>query len=241
MLCSPMSEPHRAPPPSRLRGVLAGIPLLSGLAEADMQRIAGCARTQRVPAGHVIIERGDPPEALFAVATGKLKVVAPRSAGRNATLHILGPGDVFGEVALFQTDGRTARVTAIEESVLVVIDRRDFMDLLARSTDLSSRMLALMASRLRNTIAHFDATTSLDVPARLARKLLLLARDFGVVEGGRVVLSLRLSQSELGDLVDSSRQTVNRELRRWHDEGILATEDGRLVVLDMERLRAQAG
>jgi CRP/FNR family cyclic AMP-dependent transcriptional regulator len=239
-----MSEPRRAPLPNRIRGVLAAIPLLSGLAETDMQRIAGCGRTQRVPAGQVIIERGDPPEALFAVVTGKLKVVAPRSAGRNATLHILGPGDVFGEVALFQgeqTDGRTARVTAIEASVLLVIDRRDFMDLLARSTELSSRMLALMASRLRNTIAHFDATTSLDVPARLARKLLLLAKDFGVVEGERVVLSLRLSQSELGDLVDSTRQTVNRELRRWHDQGVLATEDGRLVVLDMKRLRAEAG
>jgi len=59
--------------------------------------------------------------------------------------------------------------------------------------------------------------------------------------GERVVLSLRLSQSELGDLVESTRQSVNRELRRWHDEGILATEDGRLVVLDIKRLRAAAG
>ncbi len=228
------------PPPNRMRSVLAAIPLLSSLAEADMQRLAGCARTQRVPAGHVIIERGDPPEALFAVVTGKLKVVAPRSAGRDATLHILGPGDVFGEVALFHADGRTARVTAIEASVLLVVDRRDFMDLLARSSELSARMLSLMAARLRNTIAHFDATTSLDVPARLARKLLLLAEDFGVRDGKRIVLALKLSQSELGDLVDSSRQTVNRELRRWREEGIVTTEGGRLVVLDLQRLQAEA-
>ncbi len=235
-----MSE-RPAPLPNRIRGVLAAIPLLSSLAEADLQRLAGSARTQRVPAGQVIIERGEPPEALFAVATGKLKVVAPRSAGRDATLHILGPGDIFGEVALFHDDGRTARVTAIEESVLLVVDRRDFMDLLARSSALSARMLSLMAGRLKNTIAHFDATTSLDVPARLARKLLLLAKDFGVPEGKGVALTLKLSQSELGDLVDSSRQTVNRELRRWHDEGILGTAGGRLVVLDLERLRAEAG
>ncbi len=235
-----MSDSRRRPPADRLRGVLAAIPLLSGLGEADMQRIAGCARTQRVPAGHVILERGDPPDAVFAIATGKLKVVAPRNAGRNATLHILGPGDVFGEVALFDADGRSARVTAIEESVLVAIDRRDFMDLLARSTALSGRMLTLMAARLRNTIAHFEATTSLDVPARLARKLLILAKDFGDRDGKRVTLTVRLSQSELGDLVDSSRQSVNRELRRWHEEGILGTEDGRLVVLDMDRLRAEA-
>jgi CRP-like cAMP-binding protein len=235
-----MNEERRQSHQSRIRGVLAGIPLLSGLAEADMQRIAQCTRTQRVLAGQVIIERGDPPGALFVVATGKLKVVAPRSEGRNATLHILGPGDVFGEVALFHADGRTARVTAIEESVLLVVDRRDFMDLLARSNELSTRMLTLMASRLSSTIAHFDATTSLDVPARLARKLLLLVEDFGVPDGKRFVLTLKLSQSELGDLVDSSRQTVNRELRRWHDEGIVTTEEGRLVVLDLARLKAVA-
>jgi CRP-like cAMP-binding protein len=236
-----MNEPRQQSPPNRIRGVLAAIPLLSGLAEADMQRIAQCARTQRVSAGQVIIERGDPPEALFAVATGKLKVVAPRSEGRDATLHILGPGDVFGEVALFHAHGRTARVTAIEESVLLVVDRRDFMDLLARSNELSTRMLSLMASRLSSTIAHFDMTTSLDVPARLARKLLLLVEDFGVSDGKRIVLSLKLSQSELGDLVDSSRQTVNRELRRWHDEGIVTTEEGSLVVLDLARLKTEAG
>jgi CRP-like cAMP-binding protein len=236
-----MNEQRRPPPANRIRGVLAAIPLLAGLAEPDMQRIAGCARMQRVRDGEVIIERGDPPDALFAVATGKLKVVAPRSAGRNATLHILGPGDVFGEVALFHADGRTARVTAIEESVLLVVDRRDFMDLLARSNELSARMLGLMATRLRNTIAHFDATTSLDVPARLARKLLLLVEDFGQPKGKGTALTLKLSQSELGDLVDSSRQTVNRELRRWHDEGIVTTEDGLLVVLDRARLRREAG
>jgi CRP-like cAMP-binding protein len=236
-----MKEPRRISHPTRIRGALAAIPLLSRLPEDDIQRIAGSARMQRVPAGQVIIERGDPAEAVFAVATGKLKVVAPRSAGRDATLHILGPGDVFGEVALFHTDGRTARVTAIEESVLVVVDRREFMDLLARSSELSARILSLMAARLHNTIAHFDATTSLGVPARLARKLLLLAEDFGVREGKGIALTLKLSQSELGDLVDSSRQTVNRELRRWHDEGVLGTENGRLVVLDLERLRAEAG
>ncbi len=236
-----MKESRRPSPPNRIRGALAAIPLLSRLPEVDMQRIAAAARMQRVPAGQVIIERGDPPEAVFAVATGKLKVVAPRSAGRDATLHILGPGDVFGEVALFDADGRTARVTAIEESVLLVVDRRDFMDLLARSSELSARILALMAARLRNTIAHFDATTSLGVPARLARKLLLLAKDFGVRQGRGIALTLKLSQSELGDLVDSSRQTVNRELRRWQDEGVLSSENGRLVVLDVERLRAEAG
>jgi CRP/FNR family transcriptional regulator, cyclic AMP receptor protein len=235
------TSPSPRPPPDRLRAALATIPLFSNLEARELQQIAACARTQRVLPGEVIIERGDPPEALYAVATGKLKVVAPRPSGRDATLHILGPGDVFGEVALFQTDGRTARVAAIEESVLLVVDRRDFMELLSRSNELSKRLLSLMATRLKNTIAHFDATTSLDVSQRLAQKLLLLAEHFGVPEGKGMALTLKLSQSELGDLVDSTRQSVNRELRKWHEAGILGTHDGRIVVLDVDGLRRAAG
>jgi CRP-like cAMP-binding protein len=226
--------------PDRIRAVLATIPLLTKLGDRDELRIAACARMQRVEAGVIIVERGDPPAALFAVATGKLKVVAPRNGGRDATLHILGPGDVFGEVALFQPGGRTARVAAIEESVLMVIDHRDFLDLLAHSTELSRRMLSLLAERLKNTIQHFDATTSLEAPQRLARKILLLAEHFGVPEGRGIALTLKLSQSELGDLVDSTRQTVNRLFRAWQDAGILDSCGGRLVVIDMNALRAVA-
>jgi CRP-like cAMP-binding protein len=115
------------------------------------------------------------------------------------------------------------------------------MELLSHSGELSKRLLSLMATRLKNTIAHFDATTSLDVPQRLARKLLFLADHFGAPHPDGIVLTLKLSQSELGDLVDSTRQSVNRELRKWHDAGILGTDDAKIVVRDMARLRAVAG
>jgi CRP-like cAMP-binding protein len=120
----------------------------------------------------------------------------------------------------------------------MVIDHRDFLELLSHSAELSKRMLSLLAGRLKNTIQHFDATTSLDVPQRLARKILLLAEHFGVQHGSGVALTLKLSQAELGDLVDSTRQTVNRLLRAWQEEGILDTSGGRLVVLDVDALRA---
>ena len=225
----------------RIRRVLSTIPLFHELDARDEDRIASCARMQLVPAGEVVIERGDPPDALFAVATGKLKVVAPRSGGRDAALHILGPGDVFGEVALFQSDGRTARVAALEESVLLVIDHRDFRELLDRSADLTRRMLALLATRLKNTIAHFDATTSLDVPQRLARKLLALTEHYGTAGAGGTRLTLKLSQSDLGELVDATRQSVNRLLRAWQGAGVLETSDGRILVKDVEALRRIAG
>jgi len=226
--------------PDRFRPILDGVPLFAGLPDRDLERIGRGARTQRVDAGHVVIERGDPPDAVFAVATGRLKVVAPRSDGRNATLHILGPGDVFGEIAMLQRQGRTARVTALEESVLVIVDRRAFSDLLASSSDFAQRLLGLLASRLRDTIEHFDATTSLEVPERLARKLLLLGDHFGAATEDGVELRIKLSQRELGDLVDASRQSVNRLLRQWADQGLIAQRDGHLQLRDPDALRVVA-
>jgi CRP/FNR family cyclic AMP-dependent transcriptional regulator len=226
----------------RVRRAIAKVPLFASLDEPAQRELARCARLQRVGVGEVIIERGEPAQALFAIQSGKLKVVAPRLEARDATLHILGPGDVFGEVALFQEKGRTARVTALEEAWLIVIDRRDFMQLIQRSSELAGRVLTLMARRLHDTIAHFDATTSLDVSQRLARKLLSLSELFGVQgREGHTNLTLVLSQGELADLVDSSRQTINRLLGQWRDRGIVRVEEGRLVLLQMAALRGLAG
>ena len=227
---------------SRVRAALSRVPLFAELDDGARQELARCARLMRVRTGQVVIERGDPAQALYAVESGKLKVVAPRPGGRDATLHILGPGDVFGEVALFQEKGRTARVTALEEAQLIALDRRDFMQLLSRSGELATRVLTLMARRLHDTIAHFDATTSLEVPERLARKLLSLGQLFGEVESdGQTRLSLSLSQSELAELVDSSRQSVNRLLCQWRDQGVLQLADGRVVRIESKALQALAG
>jgi CRP/FNR family transcriptional regulator len=235
-----MSERRARASSERLSPVINAIPVFAGLDPREHALLCEGARTQRVDAGAVIVERGGPPEALYAVATGKLKVVAPRAGGRDATLHILGPGDVFGEVAFFHPEGRSARITALEESVLVVVERRVFLDVLSRSPILAQRLLALMAKRLHDTIAHFDATTSLDVPQRLARKLLLLLEHFGAPTPDGIGLSIKLSQSDLGELIDSTRQTVNRQLKSFADAGILRSEAGQLVILDVDALRRAA-
>jgi CRP/FNR family transcriptional regulator len=239
-----MDDPSRAkadPRSQRIHGALGKIPLFAELDPSARAELARCARLQEVRADQVVIERGDAAHALFAVLQGKLKVVAPRPGGRDATLHILAPGDVFGEVALFQERGRTARVAALEPALLLVLDRRDFMRLIAQSGELATRVLTLMARRLSDTIAHFDATTSLAVPQRLVLKLLSLCELFGVKESdGSTRLLVALSQSELAELVDSSRQTVNRLLSQWRDRGILRIDAGQLSVRDAVALRALA-
>lgn len=225
----------------RLGPVLETIPLFSGLPPEDRQRVLSAARMQRYGAGEVIFEQGDPPDRLFAVATGRLKVVAPRQGGRDATLNILGPGDVFGELSMLDEGTRTARVSALSESVLLVLGRADFMDLYRRSRTVADRITATLVGRLRSTVTHFEDTTALEVSARLAKKLLSLGEQYGQRDAeGALRLTLQLSQRDLGDLIDATRQTVNRLLRAWTADGVLRDDDDGLVLLDEAALQRVA-
>ena len=235
---NPTTPPRQAW--ERLRPVLRAVPLFSGLDDSLLERLAAGARMLRVAPGAVVVERGEAAQSLFAVATGRLKVVAPRDNGRLTTLHILGPGDVFGEIAVLQSGGRTARVAALQESVVVTLDRRDFLELVRTEPQLSQRLLALMAQRLRQTIERLDERTSLGVAQRLARRLLVLAEHLGERKGENVRLGIRLSQRELAELVDTTRQSINLEMRRLGEAGLLFQQEGHIVLTDLERLQGLA-
>lgn len=155
----------------------------------------------------VVIDCGEPPRAIYAITSGSLKVVRPRSSAPDATLVILGTGEVFGEVAILSeaSKGRIARVTAIRESTIMVIEAKAFISLLEASPVMPLRLLSVLAGRLRATTDHFDDVTSLDVPGRLARQLLVLAQRFGSPVGDGVGLRVPLSQRDLGELGDTSR------------------------------------
>ncbi|MDD9939149.1 MAG: Crp/Fnr family transcriptional regulator [Myxococcales bacterium] len=221
---------------------MQAIPFFAGLEEDDYRRLHGSARTRRCESGEVVIEQGDPPEAVYAVSTGRFKVVAPREGGRDATLQILGPGDVFGELAMLDEGVRSARVTALEESVLVVVERRGFLDLHRRSRTIADRLLALVVARFRSSVEHFENTTSLDVSQRLAKRLLALAERHGeLAQDGSLRMPLPRSPRDLVDLIDDTRQSVNRVLRAWAEEGLVREQDGTLRLLDPRTLRDRAG
>ena len=207
---------------------------------AERLALASGARMSRHRRGAVVVERHQDAHAVYAVVSGKLKVVSPRKDGRNATLVILGPGEMFGELAVLSPGRRSARVVAVEESLLVVISGAALLLAVERSPPLALGMLQMLAGRLRQMAAHFDDVTTLDVAPRLARKLLWLAQRFGQPGAGGVGVAVRLSQTDLAELAETSRQSVNRCLQAWKACGWLQVNGGRLVVRDLEALHALA-
>src|SRR5215471_4367233 len=192
--------------------------LFSGLDENELASIAAVARERTCQKGEVLVRQGDSSGDLFSVVQGRLKVGSVAGEGAEVLLSVVGPGDVFGEIALLDEEPRSATVVAAEPCRLLVVPRAAFRPLLRDLPTLALRLLQILARHVRRLSTRTEDSAALDVRARLAKTLLDLAERFGV-EGprGKVTITLRLSQQELGRMIGATREMVNRCLRGWTD------------------------
>ncbi|HUL82448.1 MAG TPA: Crp/Fnr family transcriptional regulator [Gammaproteobacteria bacterium] len=213
--------------------------LFRGLSEAALERIASIATRRHYSKGAVIFAQGQPGDALFAVITGQVRISATGVGGQEVFLNIMEPGDAFGEVAVMDGLPRTAGASALDDTSLIVIRRADFLQLLEREPKLAIHLLKLLCERLRWTSALVEETAFLAGPARLAKRLLILAslhgRSTSVGE-----LELRISQADLARFLNISRQIVNQNLREWQRSGWVDLGNSRIVIRRPEALRRVA-
>ena len=124
---------------------------------------------------------------------------------------------------------------AINRCELLVLDRRDFLAFLKRSPDVAVRMLGVLAERLKNVSEFVEDVQFLNLPVRLAKKLVLFADKYGSEEkGGAIKIDLKLSQEEWGDLVGTTRESINKQMRAWGDEGLIRIDAGFVTLLRPE-------
>ena len=224
------------------RALLSRVWLFTELAEPELDLVAQIAQRRRFPARRAIVRQGETDADLYVVLSGHLKVSACDLEGREIVMNLMQPGEVFGEIGLLDGAGRSATVTSLEACELLVIRRADFLHLLRRSPSIASTLLTVLAKRVRRLTDQAQDSAFLDVKSRLAKRLVDLADQFGVPLGPRqIALRVRLSQQELGDMVQATRETVNKCLREWAREGIIERNGRQLVIRDRERLKMLAG
>lgn len=207
-------------------------PMFAGLGADELQRISGLCETRDLAAGHVLFQRGDCGDALFGVRRGQIRIETGASDGTKLTLNLMGPGDLFGESALFDGQNRTADATAGEPSELFVLKRDDFLDFLEREPKVAIRIIQLLCQRIRWQSERMDGSGLQPLPVRLARRLCALASDFGS--------EVHISQEQLGIFVGAARESVNRQLQTWRRDGILDLQRGRILLQNMSKLTAVA-
>jgi CRP/FNR family transcriptional regulator, cyclic AMP receptor protein len=184
----------------------------------------------------VIFSQSDPGDSLFGVVTGRVRISTSSAAGREVFLNIMEPGDTFGEIALLDGRPRTATASAMATSDLLIITREQFLGLLAREPMLTEHLLRLLCTRLRWVSGFVEESALLPVPARLARRLLSLAKLHG--HETKAGIELNVSQDEMARFLGLSRQIVNQYLQAWKAQHWVDLGRGRIKILNGLALEA---
>ena len=227
--------------PSEKLELLANVVLFSDFSVKQLEAVSLVARKKTLQRREELFHKGDHGGEIYVVASGKLKALTTSAEGDDVVFSILGPGEVFGEVALLGATPRTATVSAIEDCQLLAIDRRDFMSFLMTNPEVSVKLLSVLAMRLKRVSELVEDTLFLNLPLRLAKKLLSLSRVYGEEAAEGIRIDLRLSQEEWGDLVGTTRESINKQLRKWTEAGIVRLDDGYVVILNPVELEKLAG
>jgi CRP-like cAMP-binding protein len=222
--------------------LLARVPVLSTLEGDDLERIADLAVPRQFEAGQVVFREGDASDTCYIVRSGRARAVREHRGGRTITLATFGPGDIFGELALFEDERRSATVEAIEQTSVVAVLGPDMRRLMVEHPGISARLVIALGRRLRETNERLTRQSFQTVQSRVAVVLSeLVARELTEelngpgVAGGDVLLIA--TQADLAQLAGSSRESASRFLAVLERAGVISQGRGRLVVHDPEALK----
>jgi CRP-like cAMP-binding protein len=211
--------------------------LFKDLPDAALERIAALAVKRHYARGEIVFSQGDQGDALYGIASGRVRISATGAGGKEVFLSIMEPGDTFGEIAVMDGLPRTAGATALDNTRLLVIRRQDLLELLAQEPQLAIQLIRLLCMRLRWTSELVEESAFLGGPARLAKRLLILASLHGRPSHPDQ-LELSISQAELAHFLGISRQMVNQHLRDWQKSGWVALGRARVTIRNKDALRA---
>ncbi len=222
------------------RAALAKHFLFGQLTATELDQILALGVERRYTNGQVIFQQCEDGGSMMMVLRGQIKISVFSEEGKELILDIVPTGGCIGEIALLDNKGRTADATSIDDCVLFIIHRRDFIPFLERHPQVAIRLLSILCERMRYADELVENIVFLNLPARLARLLLKLANTYGVDTGHGMRIDLKLSQQDMGNFIATSRESVNRQLRFWQEEGLISRENKHITLIKRDMLRTIA-
>jgi CRP/FNR family transcriptional regulator, cyclic AMP receptor protein len=226
------------PIPGGKLAVLRKHPIFCDLDAEAFEQLCRYARHATLKRGAAIYSKGDPGNSLYVVISGTAKMSISSPDGRSAILNLIGPGEIFGEIALLDGRERTADATANTNCEVLIIDRREFIPFVRSQPALAMKFIELLCARLRWTSDQVEEVILQDLPGRLASALIRLTERHKAAEGNRTIA---VTQQEISEMVGMSRESINKQLRAWASRNWVRLEHGAIVVLDLASLQEIAG
>ncbi len=217
--------------------LLRSVPLFSDLEQGELESFSRVAVPRAFPASTRVFHEGDHSDACYIVRSGSFRVTREHSDGRAITLASLGPGDIFGELAMLDGEVRSASVEALVDGELLALPAGEVRALLARHPEITVKLVAALVRRLRAANERISRQSFQTVPSRVAGVLSQLVAEESpraAGEGGEV--TIRMNQADLAQLAGTSRESVSRFLADLERAGIVRPGRGRVTVLEPPKL-----
>jgi len=217
--------------------LLGRVPVFSTLEQGDLERIAQLAVPRRFEPGQAVFREGDSSDTCYIVRQGHARAIRTHGGGRTITLATFGPGDIFGELAMFEDERRSATVEAIEPTSVVAVLGPDMRRLMNEHPQIATRLVIALGRRLREMNERLSRQSFQTVQSRVAVVLSELVADEIAQGNGPTDVLVTATQADLAQLAGSSRESASRFLAVLERAGVISQGRGRLVVHDAEALR----
>ncbi|MDQ6918964.1 MAG: Crp/Fnr family transcriptional regulator [Candidatus Dormibacteraeota bacterium] len=229
------------PPAADVIQLLAKARLFEGVTAAELEALRPAVRMRTFPKDSHVFREGDPGSHLYLVKSGQVKIVKVSEGGGEIVFAIVGAGEVFGELSLFEPEGeRSAGAIALEPTECALLARDPVHAFLLRHPTLLLRMISSLVGYIQRKDRAMAEVAFLDIPGRVAQRLVDLAESRGERMGEGVVIRIPLSQRTLAGMVGASRENVNRALQRFVELGYISHARGTITVLKPDELRKRA-
>jgi len=218
--------------------LLAKTAIFEGITAAELEALRPAVRLRTFAKDTHLFREGDPGSHLHLVVRGQVKILRVGAGGSEIVFAVVGPGEVFGELSLFEPDGeRSADAVALEPTECALLARDPVIAFLLAHPALLLRVISSLIGYLQRKDQAMAEVAFLDIPGRVARRLLDLAASRGERLAEGVVIRIPLSQRTLAGMVGASRENVNRALHRFVELGYISQARGSITVLKPDELR----
>ena len=215
-----------------IQHILSSINIFSDLPEKDLEALQKVCKPRKYFKNSMIILEEEYGDLVFVVQTGTIKITRVNDEGKEVILALLGPGEIFGELAILDGEARSANALAQEDCQLWAINKEDFLEMLKSNFSVSYNLLCELAKRLRKSDQQIEALSLSDAEHRIGVSLLNLAEDMGVIRKGKVTIQNLPFQQDIANMAGTSRETVSRVLKILENKSMISKTGHTLIIPD---------
>ncbi len=217
--------------------ILETVPIFSELQEDELEKIAAVMHKRTYPKNKIILMEEDEGDMLFIIDSGSVKITRISEDGREVILSMLGEGEFFGEMSIFDGEVRSANVVTLEQSEVFTLKRADFLSILERYPKISVTLLQELALRLRKSDQLIESLSLGDAENRIGLMLLRIAEESGIYKQGDVVIDKLPFQQDIANMAGTSRETVSRTLKSLENQNMISKSGHRLIIKNYDHFR----